>query len=133
MPIRDFLASANGDLAIVDGDFAFSGGDTVDANHQAVQQGIQCRLRFMLGECWLDESVGVDWLGGILIKNPDPTSVVAALSAAIEATTDVVAVQVGRFLTNGATRTVSIPYTVQDAYSSNTITGVVSPPLVPQS
>ena len=76
MPIRDFLQDANGDLAVVNGDFARSGGDSVDANQAAVKQAIAIRVKFFLAEYFLDESIGVDWLGQILVKNPDQVVVV---------------------------------------------------------
>ena len=59
MPVRDFLSDATGDLAVVNGDFALV------ADAAPVVQGIAIRLKMVLGEYWLDEEVGVDWIGSI--------------------------------------------------------------------
>lgn len=131
MPVRDFLGDDSGDMAVVNGDFAFAGGDTVAENHQAVLQGIQCRTRMFLGECYLDESVGVDWLGKILIKGYRNTDVTLEISNAINSTPDVVASSIQTPLDVTPQRTATIAFTVQDSYSSNTLAGTISPPLVP--
>lgn len=36
-----------------------------------VAQAVACRLRTMLGEWYQDPSVGIDYLGQVLIKNPN--------------------------------------------------------------
>lgn len=128
MPVRDFLLDASGDLAVVNGDFAVVGGQTDDENLAAVLQGVQTRLRLFLGECYLDESQGVDYLGKILVKNPDPNGVATELSRAIAATPDVTLVRSAGLVGPDASRSASISYEVQTVYSTNTIAGLVATP-----
>ena len=131
MPVRDFLADESGDLAVANGDFGFAGGDTVEENQQAVRQGIQCRTNMLQGECFLAPDEGVPWLTEILVKDPDPTTVASDIADAINATPDVVAVEVGT-LTVTPQRAASIPYVAQTAYSTQQLSGTASPPIVPQ-
>ncbi len=125
MPIRDFLQDASGDLAVVNGDFARAGGDTVEANQAAVRQAIGIRVKFFLGEYFIDESIGVDWLGQILIKNPDHIVVVELIRQAIATTPDVVEVVAADLVDDGDRRW-HIDYTVRTVYSSNPITGSIA-------
>jgi len=128
MPIRDLLQDAAGDLAVVDGDFAVAGGDTDEVNLAAVQQGVGIRLRMLKGECFLDESKGVDYFGKILRKNPDPNTVRTELSVAITSTPDVLNVTDAGLVEDGATRMASIDYTIRTAYSTTPVTGTVATP-----
>lgn len=54
---HDLVFSANGDLIII-------------SNAEQVAQQIKCRLKFWLGEWFLDNRKGVPYLDSILIKNP---------------------------------------------------------------
>lgn len=60
----DFLLGTDGDLAIVNGDFAFA------ADLDGIRQTIQSYLSFFLGEWFLDLSIGVPYFQRIFIKNP---------------------------------------------------------------
>src|SRR5690554_5893008 len=82
-PIRDFAADEDGEWIVTNGNFSAVGAQ------DAVAQGIRIRLRMFLGECYLDESVGVPYIDEILIKNADPLVVRADLQAAIASTPDV--------------------------------------------
>ena len=125
MPIRDFLQDANGDLAAVNGDFAVVGGATPEANIAAVKQSAGIRLRMFLGEAYLDESKGVDWLGTILVKNPNPNIVVSELSSNLAATPDVNSVLSSK-LTPGPNRSASIDYSIGTIYSTTPVNGTVA-------
>lgn len=126
MPIRDFLLGDDGDLAVVNGNFALVGGETDEANQAAVKQAIACRLRMFLGEYFLDESVGVDYFGQILVRNPDPQVIRELLRQTIAGTPDVVDVVGADLLLDSPTRSASISYTVQSVYSTEPITGTVA-------
>ena len=129
MPIRDLLMTDADDLAIVNGDFAVVGGDTDDANLSAVRQAIMIRVRTFLGEWFLDEAIGVDWIGRILVKNPDKVVVRELIRAAIAEVPDVVEVIAADPVIDIATRHGSITYTVRTVYSSELLTGeITSPP-----
>lgn len=116
----------NGDLAVVNGDFAVVGGDSDAQNVAAVRQSIKMRVRFFLGEYWLDEAVGVDWIGQILVKNPDPLVVRELIRAAIASTPDVTEVVAGDLVLDAATRAGVIRYTVRTRYSETTINGEIT-------
>lgn len=121
--IRDFLLdSVTGDLAVVNGDFA------VVADVDAVPQGIQIRVKMFLGEYWLDESIGVDWLGQILIKNPNPVAVRELIRLAIADTPDVVEVTGAALVMNSSDRSATITYTVRTIYSTTPRTAQVTVP-----
>ena len=118
MPIRDFLQDESGDFAVVDGDFALVGGDTPAANIAAVEQGVRIRLGMFKGECYLDEVQGVDYLGVILVKNPDANEVRSELSAAILDTPDVTSATDAGLVRDGAARTASIEWSATTAYGA---------------
>ena len=117
-PARDFLMTPAGGMAIVRGDFAVARGAA------AVPQGIQVRVRMFLGECLLDGSLGVDWLGQILIKNPNPLVVRELVSAAIAATPDVVNVA-GTLPSIAPDRSATIGYQVATTHSTTHVVGAV--------
>ena len=119
MPIRDFLSDATGDLAVVNGDFALV------ADAAAVVQGIAIRVKMVLGEYWLDEEVGVDWIGSILGKGRDPLVVRSLIKDAIASTPDVTEVVDVGFTLDAATRSATVSYVVLTVYSTQPIAGTV--------
>lgn len=121
-PVRDFAQTTNGEWAIANGDFG------VVAGAAAIPQGIQIGLGMQLGECDLDESIGVDYVGSILIKNPDPLVVRALLSEAISQTPDVTNVIGADLVEDGKTRQASISYEVDTVYESAPISSLIAVP-----
>lgn len=109
--VRDFKGTEDGEWAIENGDFAFVAGA------EAVPQGIRIRLGMFLGECYLDETIGVDYIDSILIKQPDQLVVRALLQAAIADTPDVTDV-IGAQLTqdSNGSRNASISYQADTIY-----------------
>lgn len=73
----DFLSNADGDIAIVNGDFVLVSG--VAETVQFLQQS----LRLFLGEWFLDETRGVPWLDQIFVKNPDAVLIDSTLKTFI--------------------------------------------------
>ncbi len=66
------------------GDLILSGGDLVIvANIAAIRQEAEIRMRFMLGEWFLDTSQGVPHLQTILVKSPDLAAIEGVLKNAI--------------------------------------------------
>lgn len=118
-PVRDFLADDTGDLAVVNGDFAFVAGE------QAVQQGIDCRVKSWLLEILLDQTQGVPWAQDILVKSPDPNVVKEDIREAIADTPDVLTVVATSFELD-ADRNATIDYSVTDAYTTDGIDGTVT-------
>jgi hypothetical protein len=119
--VRDFKSTVDGEWAIENGDFA-----TI-SDADAVPQGIRIRLGMFLGECYLDESVGVDYIDSINIKNADPLVVRGLLSAAIAETPDVTNV-VGAQVVQTAEREASVEYQVDTVYSVEPISGQTGVP-----
>jgi hypothetical protein len=92
--VRDFKSDSSGEWVVEDGDFA-----TV-ADADAVPQGIRIRVGMFLGECYLDESIGVDYIDSVFIKNADQ-------------------------LVNEGGRAYSISYAVDTVYSDETVAGQI--------
>lgn len=115
---RDFLQDATGDLAAVAGDFA-----TV-AGQAAVLQGIRVRVQTFLGEIFLNQDLGVDWLNQILVKNPDAIVVRELLREAIADTPDVTDV-IGAQLRKVVDRSYVINFKVLTVFSSTPLEGSV--------
>lgn len=104
MPVRDLLDDGSGGIALVGNDFGVADGV------QAVLQGVECRVKFWKGESWLNEAIGVDYQGRILIRNANPLVVQAEIGAAIADTPDVTQVVSLSFSPPGATRHASVAY-----------------------
>lgn len=121
-PVRDFLSTASGDWAVVNGDFAPVAGSA------AVQQGVRIRVRAFLGEIFLDESQGIDYRGVIFVKNPDPLHVRAEVAAAIADTPDVTDVIGAGMVGPDAKRKATLRYQIATAYSQNPVVGQVEVP-----
>jgi hypothetical protein len=110
-PIRDFLSTPSGGWAVVNNDFAAVGGAA------AVPQGARIRVRTFLSEIFLDESQGVDYLGAILIKNPDHLRVRAELADALADTPDVTEVVGASLAGPDSRRRASINFKLATVYS----------------
>lgn len=128
MPIFDFLQDSDGDLAVVNSGFAVAGGNTNAENVAAVAQLIRIALRMFLGECFLDESIGVDWLGEVLVKGANPSAINARLAAVISGVAGggVVTAVVSVGLVLSENRSASVSYSVLTVYSSDPLTGTVT-------
>lgn len=121
MAVRDFKSDNNGEWVVENGDFV------AIADADAVPQGIRIRCGMFLGECYLDESVGVDYIDSVFVKNPDPLLVRSLFETAIARTPDVTNV-IGAQLVNEGGRDYSIAYVADTIYSDNPIVGQVSVP-----
>lgn len=118
--VRDFLLDANGDIAVINGDFA------VVADAPAVKQGIQVRTQMFTGDCYINLDVGVPWREDVLIKDPDPNLVREVIGARIASVPDVLNVAGAELSIDGATREGSIGYQVDSVYGP--IAGAVDLP-----
>lgn len=115
--VRDLALDEDGDIAVVNGDFA-----TV-ADLEAVPQGIAIRVRFFFGECWLDESIGVMWLEKILgVKGADPLLVRELIREAIADTPDVTDTASSDLVNDAATRRGRVAYAAATRYTSELVT-----------
>lgn len=118
-PVRDFRG-ADGEWAVRNGDFS------VVAGAEAVPQGIECRVRMVLAECYLDESAGVDWVT-IMDKGTDPLLTRALIQTAIAKTPDVLHV-IGGQLQDEGNRDASIGYLCDTVYSTEPLAGQIEAP-----
>lgn len=82
-PVRDFKLTDDGEWDSENGDLIRLGGA------DAVPQGIRIRLRMFAGECYLDDTLGRQWLEVILVKNPNRLLVREELREGITNTPDV--------------------------------------------
>lgn len=123
MAVRDFKSDSDGEWVVENGDFA-----TV-ADADAVPQGIRIRVGMFLGECYLDESIGVDYIDSIFIKNFDPLLVRSLIERAVSGTPDVTNV-IGAQLVkeSGTSRAYSISYTADTIYADDPLVGQVAVP-----
>mgnify|MGYP001604964518 CR=1 FL=1 len=112
-PIRDFKLDDDGDLDVTGGALS-----TV-AGQDAVRQGCGVRPRMFLGECYLDESIGIDYLGVVLVKNPDELAVRAILSERLASVPDVTDVFGAQLTVDAQTREAAITYQIDSVYSEN--------------
>jgi hypothetical protein len=114
-PVRDFGMTATGGWAVAGNDF------TTVAGSAAVPQGVKIRAQMWLGEVWLDESVGVDYEGRVLVKNPDPIEVRAEFIQAVESTPDVTAVVGAGLAGPDAQRHAALALQVATVYSPDPV------------
>lgn len=119
-PVRDYGLDADGDLATVNGDYVLIAGEA------ACLQLVQIAILTYLKEIYLDESLGVDYINQILIKNADPLVVRALVQAAIASVTDVTAVVGANLVGPDANREATIRYRIRTVYSTQTVDGAVS-------
>ncbi len=117
--VRDFKQTLTGEWDTSGGDF----GTVADA--AAVPQGIKIRLGMILGEVFLDESIGVDWIDGINVAGADPLVVRGLLAAAIASTPDVKNVNGSQLVVDTATREARVSYAVDTVYSQNTLADAI--------
>lgn len=83
----DLMLDDQGDLDMSSGDLVITSG--IDA----VRQSAMSRLRFFKGEWFMDELIGVDYWGTILVKNPSLPVVRELLLAEILASPGIASVQ----------------------------------------
>ena len=93
------LVFENGDLVMVEG-------------ADAIRQAIFIRLRFFLGEWFLDESAGCDWHGSVLGRKYNAAAVEAVVSKALLETPGVASVISIDPSFDSTTRTVSVAWSV---------------------
>jgi hypothetical protein len=82
--MRDLKLDANGDVAIE------SGGGVVVSGRDAIAQRLRVRLRMFRGEWYLDERLGIDYFGQVLVKSPDLQVVASIIRRAILTTEGVI-------------------------------------------
>lgn len=107
--------TATGGWAVTNGDFATVAGSA------AVPQGVKIRTQMVLSECYLDESIGVDWFGRILVKNPNPLEVRAEIASEAAETPDVTDVVAAALQGPDANRRASLAMQIATVYSQTPV------------
>lgn len=110
-----------------DGEWDTSGGvfSTV-SGAGAVTQGVRIRLRMFAGDCFLDESVGIDYPGVVLVKNPDELAIRAILAERIASVPDVTDVFGAALEVDPETREGEISFQIDTEYSENPLSDSVA-------
>lgn len=121
-PVRDFKGTQDGEWDTTGGDFSTLSG--VDA----VPQGARIRVGMFLSECYLDESIGIDYIDQILVKDPDPLVVRAMYQIALLDTPDVTNAVGSQLLKEDGTRDASINFLLDTIYSEDPLSVQVGVP-----
>lgn len=121
LPVRDVLLNDNGDRVLVAGDYGLASGS------QAVKQGITGNVLLYLAEYWLDMSLGVDYFGQVLIRNPSAIVVKSVIGRAIASTPDVTQVVAAALVeVDSSTRGWAITYSA--VTNAGNIDGIIAQP-----
>lgn len=116
------------DLAIdpLTGDLATGGGDLHHVDGlAAIRQRVWIRLRLFLGEWFLNNQIGADYYGHVLVKNPDLTAVEALLKETILGTEGVTRITRYGQVWDEAVRRLSVNFTAETAAGELQLEGVL--------
>lgn len=119
-------SSTQNDLLVIDGDLVL----TSDANPLGtnnVLQDILTRLRFMLGEWFMDTSQGLPWFQQILVKNPDLSKIDAIFQNTILGTPGVITLISYDFDPDLSARTLEVEFKAATNGGVVDYTGTISP------
>lgn len=108
-----------GDLLIVNGDLVLVDGA------QAVLQDLLQRLSTYLGEWFLDNTLGIDYYGQILVKNPDQAKIDALIINTILATKGILQLNSYSFTPNFVTRVLNISFSAMSTSGPVDYTGTL--------
>lgn len=111
----DINSAHYGDLLLTDGDLSLT-----TTSQQELRQTIKTTLSTYLGEWFMGTTVGIDYFGQILVKNPDMGAVNAMILGAILDIPGIVQVTSYRFVPDYRTRKLSITFTAR------TTTGIIT-------
>jgi hypothetical protein len=89
-----------------------------------VAQAVACRLRTMLGEWYQDPSIGIDFLGHVLIKSPNMSTLQRYFSSQIALVPGVSVVNSVKCTFNAGARSLAVKFVVT-ASDGTTVPGSV--------
>lgn len=87
---------------------------TNDATGETTAQLVRCRLHMFLGEWFLDNTIGVDYIGKVFIKSPNLGQIAALLRGAILGTPGVLSLLSYSQSLNTATRKLTVTCSIKD-------------------
>lgn len=109
----------------VNGDWEFGKGqNNYKRNNEAIAQNIQTRLNSFLGDCFFDQSAGLDWF--TLLGSKNLTALKLAVNACILNTAEVTQIVESEVNFDSANRLVTFTYTVQTIYTVLNVTEPLS-------
>lgn len=125
----DASSMSYGDLLIVGNDLLLTADANPNGTNNILQDVIQ-RLRFFLGEWFLDNTFGVPWYQQILVKNPDVSKINVLILNTIAGTPGIITVSSYSFKTNFSARTFKVSFAAQTTngpvdYSGTLLSGGV--------
>lgn len=88
---------------------------------EAIKQKVKLRLRFFLGEWFLNTSEGVSWRQNIFVKNPNMTIVNSVIKEAILGTTGINGIVSFELLIDKTNRTLTVNFKAQTNYGIATL------------
>lgn len=112
--MSDFLINLSGELVLKNGDLVFCNAE------QEIPQILRTRFKTFLGEWFADQSLGVPYYQGILVKNPDPIFIDAVFKNIIIETPGVLELLEFELDYNGETRALQV------IFSARTIDGLIN-------
>jgi len=96
------------------GDLLLTNGDLVLVNGEAeVRQVIKETLGVMFGEWFMDNTIGIDYFGQILVKNPNMGKINAIILSAVLSVPGVLQILSYSFVPDYVARRISITFTAQ--------------------
>lgn len=102
------------------GDLAFENADfQLVTEKEAIVQDVVTALRVFFGECFMDNTIGIDFFGQVLVKNPDQGKIDALFINAILSVPGVQSLLEYSFAPDFLTRQLGIRFKAQ------TIAGIV--------
>lgn len=113
-----------GDFLIVDNDLILTS-DAQSGGTQPILQDILQRLRFFLGEWFMDNTQGVPWFQQILIKNPDQSKIDLIFANIIMGTPGVTQLTAYSFSVESAKRILSVSFSCLTTSGPINYSGIV--------
>ena len=104
--MSDILLNSDHDIDITNGQLSL----TSAANKNAISQHLKQRLKFYLGEWFLDNRDGVPYIQQILKKAPNPVIVDSAFKKAISETPGIISIQEYDIDINNQTRELQLTF-----------------------
>jgi hypothetical protein len=102
---HDLVFDSDGDVLLIEGP-------------ERVAQDVKIALLMFLGEYFSDPSIGVDYLGSILVKNPDRILIESMLRATISSVRDVLQVLDLSLLIDRPQRKLGVATVIQTPYGA---------------
>ncbi len=115
------------DLLFVNSDLVLTSDVNATYGTNPILQDILTRLRFFLGEWYLDNTQGIPWYQRILVKNPNQSDIDAIFQNCIAGTPGVDQLTSYSFTVNRATRVLTVNFSCLTTLGTVNYTGTLAP------